>query len=108
MGGTAVERLIDDDALYRKAWEHVRCAGLEELSKMLCAAKMDDERGLLLAKQKKMEWSSSRCVRTTARVRQWTSTSWAWMTTTTTTSAEPAEHPLQPPPFEPTRHGASK
>ena len=47
-------RLIDDDALHRIDWEHMRCAGPEKLSKTLRTAQMDDERGLLFAAHKKM------------------------------------------------------
>ena len=47
-------RRIDDDALHRKALKHMRCAGPEELNETLCAAKMDQECGLLFSTRKNM------------------------------------------------------
>ena len=47
--GTAVDRLFDDDALHRKAWEHMRCA------EALCAAQMADRPCVQLAARNAQE-----------------------------------------------------
>ena len=52
--GTALERLIDDDALHRKAWGRMRCAD-QGLSWPLCAAQMGHER---LAVRNAQRWVS--------------------------------------------------
>ena len=58
--GSAVKRLIDDDALCHRAWEHMRCATLGEVSETLCAAPMDHGCGLLLSTHKKIGCFGSR------------------------------------------------